>query len=259
MNVAIVGMGLIGGSFYKASLRAGHTVTALHHGDTAGCEQADLVLVCLPPDAVVPWIVAHAPTFKSGAVVVDIAGIKRDIMAAMAPVKRDGWTFIGGHPMAGREVSGFENSLPDLFVGASMIFVPFAGEEDRLTDEIRAYFTSVGFGRLVVTTAERHDEMIAFTSQLCHIIATTYARDELVPDSPGFSAGSFANMTRIATQDPEIWSVLYETNKAPLLAVLDRFLDRLTEFRDRLAADDHAALVRMISEGGDAKRATLGC
>lgn len=253
MKVAIVGMGLIGGSFYKASLAAGHQVTPLHHGDATGCEDSDLVLVCLPPDAVAPWIADHAATFRRGAKVIDIAGIKRDVMAAMAKVPREGWTFIGGHPMAGREVSGFENSLADLFVGASMILVPFAGEEAAIDDELRAYFRSVGFGRIMVTTPERHDEMIAFTSQLCHVIATAYSRDQRVPDTPGFSAGSFADMTRIATQDPEIWSVLFASNREPLLGVLDDFIARMQEFRGRLAANDHAAIKQIIAEGAEAQ------
>ena len=257
MKVAIVGMGLIGGSFYKASLKAGYSTAALHHGDATGCEDADLVLVCLPPDAVVPWVAAHSASFKRGAKVVDIAGVKREVMRTMASVRREGWTFIGGHPMAGREVSGFENSLAELFEGASMILVPFPGEEGAVDDELRGYFRSVGFGRVVVTSPERHDEMIAFTSQLCHVVATAYSRDRRVPDSPGFSAGSFADMTRIATQDPEIWSVLFESNREPLLGVLDDFIARMSEFRDRLAANDHAAIRQIIAEGADAKRAEL--
>ena len=258
LHLAIVGMGLIGGSFYKASCAAGHTVTTLHHGDTTGWEDADLILVCLPPDAIVPWITAHAATFKKGAVVIDIAGIKRDVMREMSQVPRDGWTFIGGHPMAGREVSGYENSLADLFVGASMILVPFPGEEEKVTEDLRGYFASVGFGRVMVTTPERHDEMIAFTSQLCHVIATAYSRDRRIPDTPGFSAGSFADMTRIATQDPAIWSVLFSTNRDVLLEVLNDFITRISEFRDALAVNDLATLSRIIAEGAIAKRATQG-
>ncbi len=258
LNVAVVGMGLIGGSFYKASINAGHTVAALHHGDPTGFEAADLILVCLPPDAIVPWIAAHAASFKKGAVVIDIAGIKRDILSAMAQVPREGWSFIGGHPMAGREVSGFENSMVDLFVGASMILVPFAGEEASVTESLRAYFASVGFGRVIVTTAEKHDELIAFTSQLCHVIATAYSRDRRIPETPGFSAGSFADMTRIATQDPAVWSVLFEQNRDSLLDVVDAFIARMSEFRTALAAADHATLERLIGEGAAAKRATIG-
>ena len=127
LNVAVIGKGLIGGSFEKASLKAGHAAIILHHGDATGFEQADIVMVCLPPAAIVPWIKAHAAAFKPGALVVDICGIKRTIVREMADVPQVGWTFVGGHPMAGREVAGYENSLATLFVGASMVITPSDG------------------------------------------------------------------------------------------------------------------------------------
>lgn len=259
MRVAIVGLGLIGGSFEKASRRAGHTVATLHHGDETGFEESDLVLVCLPPEAIVPWIKAHAPKLKRGAFVVDIAGIKRDIMAEFArefPVVPSEWTFIGGHPMAGREVSGYANSLETLFDGASMILV----KDERTSSETSAldlYFRSLGFATIVYTTAEKHDAMIAFTSQLCHIIATSYSRDPLVPETPGFSAGSYADMTRIATQNSDIWSSLYESNRDALLSSVDGFIARMNEFRAALAANDVDAMKRMIDEGTKAKKLEL--
>ena len=262
MNVAIVGLGLIGGSFEKASRRAGHTVTSLHHGDETGFENADLVLVCLPPEAIVPWLVKHGPRLKKGAIAVDIAGVKREIMddfAAAFPVPPTDWTFVGGHPMAGREVSGYANSLETLFDGASMILVEderrlgvAAGETHRGT-VLESYFRSLGFARIVWTSAAHHDAMIAFTSQLCHIIATSYVRDELVPETPGFSAGSYANMTRIATQNADIWSALYASNRDALVPVLDRFIARLSDFRAALVADNIAAVKAMIDEGTVAK------
>ena len=258
MKVAVIGLGLIGGSFEKASRLAGHTVAALHHGDTTGFEDADLVLLCLPPEAIVPWMAKHQSAIRPGAFVVDIAGIKRDIMKEYAEAfpEKPKWSFVGGHPMAGREVSGYANSLADLFVGASMILVP---QEDgrRKTGDMKGletYFRSVGFARIVVTTAEKHDEMIAFTSQLCHVIATAYSRDGLVPETPGFSAGSYADMTRIATQDPAIWASLFLSNRDSLVDVVDRFIARMTEFRDALTDGDRAKIETIISEGAEAKR-----
>ncbi len=259
MNVAVVGLGLIGGSFEKASRRAGHGVVTLHHGDETGFENADLVLVCLPPEAIVPWLKEHGPHLKKGAVAVDIAGVKRAVMDDFArafPVPPTDWTFVGGHPMAGREVSGYANSLETLFDGASMILV-----EDRrcspspltFTSSLETYFRSLGFARIVWTSAAHHDAMIAFTSQLCHIIATSYVRDELVPETLGFSAGSYANMTRIATQNADIWSALYASNRDALVPVLDRFIVRLSEFRDALAAGNVTAVKAMIDEGAVAK------
>ncbi|MGN0847142.1 MAG: prephenate dehydrogenase [Kiritimatiellia bacterium] len=257
MNVAVIGRGLIGGSFEKASRKAGHAVTILHHGDATGFETADLILVCLPPQAIVPWVRDHAAAFRPGTLVVDICGVKQSIMRAMAEVPRAGWTFVGGHPMAGREVAGYENSLPDLFVGASMILTPFEGTAPAVIETLTAYFASIGFAETVITTPARHDEMIGFTSQLCHVIATTYARDPRVKDAIGFSAGSYANMTRIATQNASDWSALYSENRAALVGVLDGFLARFRELRDAIAADDGESVRRQIEEGARAKRQEL--
>ena len=257
MKLAVVGLGLIGGSFYKASLAAGHSVVGLHHGETAGLASAELVLVCLPPEAIVPWIRAHAGDFRDGATVVDICGVKRPVMDGVAAIPKAGWRFVGGHPMAGREVSGYENSTADLFRGASMILTPPDGVPTDVLDGLRDYFASVGFHETVVTTPAHHDEMIAFTSQLCHVIATTYARDPRVRDAVGFSAGSYANMTRIATQDAAVWRALYSENRTALVGVLDDFLARLQDFRNAVAADDAPEVERLIREGAAAKRQEL--
>jgi len=261
MNVTIVGMGLIGGSFYKAAEAAGHKVAGLHHGESQGLESAELVLVCLPPEAIVPWIAEHAAQFGKGAIVVDICGVKRPIMDGMREAKAEGegerWIFVGGHPMAGREVSGFANSKADLFVGASMIVTPFEGTDPAVIETLKGFFKSVGFVETVVTTPEKHDDMIAFTSQLCHIIATTYSRDRRVKESVGFSAGSYANMTRIATQDADVWSALYNTNRDALVGVLDDFAVRFKALRDAVAAGDITAMKRLIDEGTKAKRDEL--
>ena len=128
LSVAVVGLGLIGGSFQKAALRAGYAVAGLHHGETEGLLTADIVLVCLPPEAIVPWIRDNAHCFKKGAAFVDIAGTKADIVREMGSVPRGGWTFVGGHPMAGKEVSGYANSTADLFLGKSMVLTPEGGE-----------------------------------------------------------------------------------------------------------------------------------
>ncbi len=251
MKVAVVGLGLIGGSFEKASRAAGHDVVALHHGDDGALlNAAELVMVCLPPPAIVPWIKAHVSDFAPGAVVVDICGVKASIVAEMASVPQNGWTFVGGHPMAGREVAGYENSLATLFQGASMILTPDPATPETVLEKLKAYFASVGFAQTVLATPEEHDEMIAFTSQLGHVIATAYSRDARTPRAHGFSAGSFANMTRIATQNASDWSALYAANRTALLEVLDGLQARLGEFRAALAADDVAAMKRIIVEGG---------
>ena len=259
-TVAIVGMGLIGGSFQKAALRAGYKTIGLHHDETEGLSAADMVIVCLPPEAIVPWVRGCSAHFRENAAVVDIGGTKTDIVREMGTVHRGGWTFVGGHPMAGKEVSGYENSTADLFLGKSMVLTPERGEwtasnGDR--DVLERFFKSLGFASVVVTSPERHDELIAFTSQLGHVIASAYVQDERVAESVGFSAGSYANMSRIATVDPETWASLYLSDRAALLKVLDGFIGRLEDFRDALDRRDAEALRRFIAAGAAAKRAEL--
>ena len=257
MRVTIVGLGLIGGSFEKASLKAGHEVVSCHHGDKTGFEDSELILVCLPPESIVPWIDERRSLFRPGTVIVDICGIKRKICQEVAAIPKNGWTFVGGHPMAGREVSGYANSKADLFVGASMIITPDDSVPLSVIEMLKGYFESVGFHRTVVTTPENHDEMIAFTSQLCHVIATAYARDPKVVEAIGYSAGSYANMTRVATQNADIWSALYASNRDALVPVLDRFIARLSDFRAALATDNVTAMKQMIDEGTAAKKHEL--
>ncbi|MGN0854819.1 MAG: prephenate dehydrogenase [Kiritimatiellia bacterium] len=262
MKIAVAGLGLIGGSFYKASRKAGYETVGLHHADgSEALADADLVAVCLPPEAIVPWIKAHAAGFKPGAVVFDICGVKTGICAEMADFLAQSpapaFTFVGGHPMAGREVAGYENALADLFVGASMIITPHPGTPDAVIERLKGYFAALGFAMTVVTTPVRHDEMIAFTSQLCHIISTAFARDARVAESIGFSAGSYADMTRIATQNADDWSALYQANQKALLTVLDGFLARMAEFRDALAAADIEGMKKFIRAGTEAKKAEL--
>ena len=267
MRVAIVGLGLIGGSFEKASLKAGHEVVSCHHGDKTGFEDSELILVCLPPESIVPWVREHQASFRAGTVVVDICGVKRNICkevsalfggaGALARTPNSGWYFVGGHPMAGREVSGYANSKADLFVGASMIITPDDSVPQSVIEMLKTYFESVGFHRTVVTTPENHDEMIAFTSQLCHVIATAYARDPKVVEAIGYSAGSYANMTRVATQNADTWSSLYLEDRDALLKTLDGFIGRLGEFREALAAADLPRMKKIIDEGTAAKNEEL--
>lgn len=258
LSVAVVGMGLIGGSFQKAAMRAGYSTVGLHHGETEGLSGADIVLVCLPPEAIVPWVRGNARCFKKGAAVVDIAGTKAGVVQEMGSVPRDGWTFVGGHPMAGKEVSGYANSTADLFLGKSMVLTPERGEWGEGNGNralLEQFFLSLGFARVVVTSPERHDELIAFTSQLGHVIASAYVQEPLVAESVGFSAGSYANMSRIATVDPEIWASLYLSDRDALLRVLDGFIGRLGDFRSALDRRDTEALKRFIAAGAAAKRA----
>ena len=248
--IARAGMGLIGGSFYKAAKRAGHDVVGFDKGDPVDVRDADVVFVALAPQTAVDWIRLHADEFKAGAAVIDTCGIKGPVCRALAGVDNGrGWTFIGGHPMAGKEVSGFANSDADLFKGASMILTPAPGTDEALLDRLRALFAELGFGRTVVTDPEHHDAMIAFTSQLCHIISSAYVREPLALGHEGFSAGSFKDMIRVGAPSPALWSELFASNREALLPILDRFIARLSDFQEAIANDDRAALAEQLAEG----------
>ncbi len=257
MKIAIAGMGLIGGSIYKAALRAGHEAVGFRRGDKVELADVDVTFVALPPDSVVPWIREHSNLFRKGSVVVDVCGVKTPVMSAMAETPPDGWTFVGGHPMAGKEVSGYANSTPDLFKGASMILTPVPGTADSILDMLRGLFAELGFKRVVVTDPAHHDEMIAFTSQLCHVIASAYSQDPRVHEAVGYSAGSYANMTRIATMDPTTWASLFLEDRKALVEVLDGMIARLGEFRTAIAEGDRGKLEALIAAGAKAKRAEL--
>ena len=254
MTIGIRGMGLIGGSFEKAFVRAGHRVLNLKEASAADIRACGLVIVCLPPLMVAPWIEAHAADFADDAIVTDAAGVKGVVCAALADLARKvPWTYVGGHPMAGKERSGYENATADLFKGASMIFTPYAGTDPAVLERLKALFAEAGFGRFVVTDPQHHDEMIAYTSQLAHVVSSAYVRDELSAQHLGFSAGSYQDMTRVATVNPDIWTDLFLSNREALEAVLTRLIERLTGYRDALHAADAEKLRALLAEGCAAK------
>ena len=270
MVVGIIGIGLIGGSFAKAAAQAGHTVLVWNRTrETAeravanGVAQAvleddigacDVIVVALPPNAVVPWIDAHQATFRQGAVVVDATGVKGTICAALEKYAfQDRWTFVGGHPMAGKETSGWANASADLFRNASMILTPYPSCGRGPLDRLEAFFTGLGFGRVVFTTPQHHDRMIALTSQLAHVVSSAYIQDPLAQDHVGYSAGSFADMTRVARLDPDIWTDLFLSNRDALLVTLEGLIARLDGYRAALAARDADALRALLAAGRAAR------
>ena len=256
LRIAVAGMGLIGGSLYKAAQRAGHRVVGFDRGDPVDVRDADVVFVALPPQTAVDWVLLHAPEYKPGAVVVDTCGVKGPVCRPLfAAAAGHPWTFVGGHPMAGKEVSGFANSTPDLFRNASMILVPPPDAPPGLLQRLAALFDTLGFARTVLATPERHDEIIAYTSQLCHLASSAYLRDPLAPAHAGYSPGSFRDLVRVGAPDPALWAELFTANRDALLPVLDRYIARLTAFRAALADSDRPALAAQLAEGAAAKRA----
>ena len=271
MVVGVIGLGLIGGSFAQAATRAGHAAAVwnrtrttaeravadgaaaavLEEDMSSAAGRPDLYLISLPPDAVVPWIDAHQAAFKPGAVVVDATGVKGTICAALRKYAYDDtpWTFVGGHPMAGKEVSGYANATPDLFADASMILTPYPSCGRGPLDMLEAFFRELGFGRVVFTTPEHHDEMIALTSQLAHVVSSAYIQDPRAPDHAGFSAGSFYDMTRVARLNPDVWTELFLANKDALSSVLGGLVERLSDYKAALDAEDAPRLRELLDRG----------
>ncbi|MDR3310609.1 MAG: prephenate dehydrogenase [Oscillospiraceae bacterium] len=269
MKVAIAGLGLIGGSFAKAiAAKTRHSVfgydasaevarRAYESGllDDCGLErfsEAELVLVALYPRAAVEFLRQNARKFKPGAIVIDLCGVKRFVVGEVGGLF-DGVTYIGGHPMAGRELSGFAASQATLFDGASMILTPGDATPEDALITAENFFLSVGFSKITIATPERHDEMIAFTSQMAHIVSSAYAQNPVVYSFDGFSAGSFADMTRVAKLNEDMWTELFMLNRDYLTEQLDILIENLSGFREHISSGDAERLRAMLRRGREIK------
>ena len=276
MNIGIVGLGLIGGSMAKSiKNRTGHTVWGADlNGETMtmarmcgaidaplteeNLPQADLILVAIRPGAAIEWVRQHAPQIAKSAILVDLCGVKRTVVAAIAPIAEErGFSYIGGHPMAGKERGGFTASAEDLYVGASMILTPDKRTDMRLLETLKAFFLDLGFAGLTFSTPEEHDRIIAFTSQLAHIVSSAYVKSPEAQKRRGFSAGSFRDMTRVARLDEKMWTELFLDDADFLTTELDILIGHLSEFSQALKARDGARLQALLREGRE-KKATAG-
>lgn len=276
MNVAIVGLGLIGGSMAKSiKNRTAHTVWGVDlNSETMtmarmcgaidaplteeNLPQADLVLVAIRPGAAIEWVRQHADRIAKSAILVDLCGVKRTVVAAIAPIAEQyGFAYIGGHPMAGRERGGFTASTEDLYVGASMILTPDKRTDMRLLETLKAFFLDLGFAGLTFSTPEEHDRIIAFTSQLAHIVSSAYVKSPEAQRRRGFSAGSFQDMTRVARLDEDMWTELFLDDEDFLTKELDELIGHLTDYRNALRDKDAQRLHDLLKEGRELK-ATAG-
>lgn len=267
MNIAVAGLGLIGGSIAKAlKAKTTHYVTGLDHCPgicskaleagavdsvlTNNLRSADIVIVALYPKGCVDFIGKHLNLFRDDTIIVDLCGVKRYVCDAVTEILRGrSITFIGGHPMAGRECSGFDNSSASLFEGASMILTPVdAGSEGQLM-KAQQFFLSLGFREITVTTPEHHDEMIALTSQLAHIVSSAYVQSPLAERHMGFSAGSFGDMTRVAKLNEDMWTELFLLNRDYLCGQIDVMVANLVSFRDVIANGEAGALHALLQRG----------
>lgn len=272
MTIGIVGLGLIGGSLAR-SIKV-HTDARVLGADLSRQTmlQADLlsaidgtldeqtlplcdvVLVALYPSAIVSWVTEHQADFKPGAWVIDCGGVKEAVTTPLAALAQgQPWHFCGGHPMAGREFSGFRYAKDDLFDRASMILTPGAEVTPQERAWLKNFFLEIGFLRVQFTTPQEHDEMIAYTSQLAHVVSSAYVKCPLAQKHRGFSAGSFADMTRVARLNEDMWTELFFDNRAALLPEIAGLVERLAEYRDALERGDRDAMRRLLREGREIK------
>ena len=276
MTVGIVGLGLIGGSMAKSiKARTSHTVFgcdldqetmmmarmcgAIDAPLTAeNLKECDLVLVAIRPAAAVKWVKEHAEGIRRDAILVDLCGVKRAVVRELAPVAEQyGFAYIGGHPMAGRERGGFTAATDSLYVGASMILTPDKRTDMQLLETLKTFFLDIGFASLTFSDPEEHDRIIAFTSQLAHIVSSAYVKSPEAQKRRGFSAGSFQDMTRVARLDEDMWTELFLDDADYLTDELDILIGHLQEYADALKSKDAEHLRALLRDGRE-KKATAG-
>ena len=276
MRVGILGLGLIGGSLARAYAKAGHRVFAqdqdasiLEFAQLAGAVEAplnqetipqcDLILLAIYTGGCIAWLEKNAGSISPDALVMDCCGVKKEICDFAFPVaEKYGFTFIGGHPMAGSHQSGFKYSRSNLFQGAPMVLVPPRFDDARLLERAVEALAPCHFGKFSVTTGEKHDEMIAFTSQMPHIVSNAYIKSPTAAAHKGFSAGSYKDLTRVAWLNPGMWAELFLANKENILKELDVYIHSLCQYRDAIVREDEAQLVQLLEDGRRRKKEVDG-
>ena len=267
MNVGILGLGLIGGSLARAYALEGHTVYAAEkdesmlsfamlagavHGklDENAIPQCDLILLAIYPDGSAGWLEKHAPLVNRDALVMDCCGVKREICSRCFPLAEQyGFTFVGGHPIAGSQFSGFKYSRANLFENQPMVMVPPVFDDIQLLDRVKEALKPCRFGSFSVTTAEKHDRMIAFTSQMPHILSNGFIKSPTALEHKGFSAGSYRDLTRVAWLNPQMWAELFLENQDFVLEELDFYIQSLSAYREAIAKGDMNTLITLLEEG----------
>ena len=267
MTIGILGLGLIGGSMARAYALEGHTVLACEkdeqmlqfamlagavHGklDKKTIPACDLIFLAIYPAGSAAWLEQHGSLISKDALVMDLCGIKREVCRRCFPLaEQHGFTFVGGHPMAGSQFSGFKYSRADLFAGQPMVLVPPRFDDITLLDRCKQALEPCRFGRFSVTTAQDHDKMIAFTSQMPHILSNAFIKSPTALHHKGFSAGSYKDLTRVAWLNAQMWAELFLENKDFTLSELDFYIESLLAYRDALARDDLQTLTALLEEG----------
>ena len=280
-TVGIEGLGLIGASFARGFKKRCREVTvladnrtratldkALDEGTADGVldkdsiGSVDLLIVALYPEAAVRYLEEMAPLISADTIVTDVCGLKRYICKEGFRLADEyGFTFIGGHPMAGTQFSGYDNSKADMFVNASMILVPDPSKDGNSVlgklETIKEMLGKLEFGRFVITTPENHDRMIAMTSQMAHLVSSCYVKSPGAEEAEGFTGGSFQDLTRVAYLNAGMWTELFMENQDYLLAEIEAVQKELERYRAAIAASDSEELYKLLDEGSKIKERIL--
>lgn len=271
MNIAVIGLGIIGGSFCKAIKKyTDHYVIGINRtpetaqkalnvgaideiGSPEALSKADLVILTMYPQADIDYIRKNGCYIKKSAVVTDASGIKSAICPLLKELaQKYGFVFVGSHPMAGKEKNGFDVSDSELYKGASFIITP-CGAEQKYVDMLSDFAKSIGFEMIKITTPEEHDRMIAFTSQLPHVLACAYVLSPCCPNHKGFSAGSYRDVSRVANINSRLWSELFLENKEPLVKELDILVENITKISDAIKSENTGELADLLEQGHKVK------
>ena len=273
MKIAVIGLGIIGGSFCKAIKKhTAHTVIGINRtrsvaeqakkdgsidiiGTVESLSDADVIFLCMYPQACVDFIKENGKFIKKGALVTDSSGIKSAICPQLYELSQKfGFVFVGSHPMAGKEKNGYEVSEAELYKGASFIITPCSADE-KYVKTLADLALSIGFGQIKITTPEEHDRMIAFTSQLPHVLACSYVLSPCCPNHNGFSAGSYRDVSRVANINSKLWSELFLENREPLITELDILIENITRIKDAIKDNDRERLADLLEQGHKIKQA----
>ena len=272
MKIGIIGLGLIGGSLGRTIVKKredevyafdisnkamldGKLLSAYHHQlGEENVSEMDMVIFCLYPNALEDALNKYCPLLKDGCIVLDCSGNKRRIVNQMQRLSKkfDNLNFISAHPMAGREFSGVTHSTINLFEKASMILVPVC-QSIQVLSFVKEFTLSLGFGSVVITNAKEHDKIIAYTSQLAHIVSSSYIKSPTASQFMGFSAGSFRDMTRVARLSPEMWAQLTLDNADFLVEEIDNIIDNLSQYKLTLQQGDKEKMKQLLEEGNQKK------
>ena len=274
MKISVVGLGLIGGSICKTikkntthevyGLDTNENTMRMALADINGratddiIAESDIVFVCLHPTKTIKYITENADLFGKNSIVCDVCGVKKDIIESVEPLlKERGVTFIGTHPMAGREHSGYEYALDNLFERAYFIITPVSDTPADKVEIVKKLAAEMKFRSVVVSTPEEHDEIIAYTSQLAHVVSNAYVKSPTLLKQRGFSAGSFLDLTRVAKLNEDMWTDLFLRNKQPLLYELKNVIEKLKEYEDALENDNEKMLRALLKDGRELKEKSL--